>query len=115
MKFGIGVMGSPVLHERAPECNNRKTEASDAWTERGWRTGALRTSKVTSWVAAYRLLAYLVGQWRLDGQPVDLYAWEHPWVRTVRCADGTILRVQLPAVAVLDLRTICEQQARASS
>jgi hypothetical protein len=57
---------------------------------------------LTSRVAAYRLLAFFVAECNADGRKVELCAWEHPWVRTVRVPEqGNSLRVQLPAGAVL--------------
>ena len=74
---------------------------------------AHRSSNLTSRVAAYRLLAYVVAQSRREGQILDLCAWEHPWVRIVSGPDGDRVRVQLPAVATLALRAICEESATA--
>jgi hypothetical protein len=50
-------------------------------------------------IAAYQLLAELVGE---VPQPARLGAWEHPWIRGSRPAEGGRKRlVRLPAAAVL--------------
>ena len=72
---------------------------------RGQRNPPHGLPNVTSRVAAYRLLAFLVAECNADGQMVDLCAFEHPWVRTIRGPhQGEPLRVRLPAGAVLATR-----------
>ncbi len=72
---------------------------------RGRRNPPHGLPNVTSRVAAYRLLAFLVAECNADGQMVDLCAFEHPWVRTIRGPhQGEPLRVRLPAGAVLATR-----------
>ncbi|HYW87490.1 MAG TPA: hypothetical protein VFB50_06960, partial [Chloroflexota bacterium] len=57
---------------------------------------------LTTRVAAYRLLAFLVAECNADGRKVELCAWEQPWVRTVWDPEQrNPLRIQLPAGAVL--------------
>lgn len=95
-----GATAEPLAHG-----NGTRLHAPPA---RRWRR-AHRSTKLATRVAAYQLLAYLVGQWQRDGQLVDLSTCEHPWVRSVRSPAGAMLRVQLPAIAVLALREICEE------
>jgi hypothetical protein len=82
---------------------------------RSWRKAAQSSSKLTTQVAAYRLLAYLVGQWRRDEKDLDLCEWEHPWLRTVGCPNEATLRVRLPAVAILAARETCEEPVAVAS
>jgi hypothetical protein len=57
---------------------------------------------LTTRVAAYRMLAFLIAECNADGRKVELRTWEQPWVRTV-CGpeQRKPLRVQLLAGAVL--------------
>jgi hypothetical protein len=69
---------------------------------RGPRKPPRGEPSLTTRVAAYRLLAFLVAEGNADGRKVELCAWEHPWVRTVCSPEQrNPLRVQLPAGAVL--------------
>jgi hypothetical protein len=100
---------SGLITEPLPDGNETRLYAAGV---RGCRKAA-RTSTLTTRVAAYRLLAYVLAESRRGGQIYDVCAWEHPWVRIVSSPDGGRVRVELPAVATLALRGTCEEGATA--
>jgi hypothetical protein len=66
-------------------------------------------------VAAYRVLALLVVERAIEGRPVDVRAWERPWVREVGSQrQGRLLRVTVPAGAVLVPRVVSPDTTVAS-
>ena len=73
---------------------------------RGERGALLRRriddSELPLLIATYRLLASLVLEPAAGRQVVEVRAWEWPWVReAVSIADGRLLRVKMPAGAIL--------------
>jgi hypothetical protein len=55
-------------------------------------------------MATYRILAALVLDYRAGGQVVEVQEWEWPWVREARSAADEMLRVKMPAGALLSVR-----------
>lgn len=81
-----GIRG--VLPYGPPDPEERRTRA--------------RESDLPLVVAEYRVLATLASERNACGEPVLVVAWERPWVRSVWSpGQGTVLRVRLPAAAVL--------------